>query len=141
MTTPREDIDRTIRRATIASVAIGVILSPIPLADELVFLPGAGVFAAKIARAHGLQLVDVPWRPIALTALAGLGARAAVNVTVSYIPFVAAAANAASAAALTRFFGGYVDVACQNTAQGRETKPLGWRDIVESIRPKATAAT
>ena len=140
MMTRRETIDRTIRRATMASVAIGVVLSPIPLADELVFLPGSGVLAAKIARAHGLQLVDVPWRPIALTALAGLGARAAVNVTVSYIPFVAAAANAASAAALTRFFGRYVDTACENAAQGRETQALGWRDIVDSLRPKAPAA-
>jgi hypothetical protein len=63
-------------------------------------------------------------------------------VTVSYIPFVAAAANAASAAALTRFFGRYVDTACENAAQGRETEALGWKEIVETIRPaKPTAPT
>jgi len=136
-----EEIERTIRRATIASIAIGIVLSPIPLADELVFLPGSGVLTARIARAHGLALKAVPWRPIALTALAGLGARAAINVTVSYIPFVAAAANAASAATLTRFFGRYVDTACENAAHGRETHALGWKDIVDTIRPAKASPT
>jgi uncharacterized protein (DUF697 family) len=143
MTNPRaEELDRTIRRATVASIAIGIVLSPIPLADELVFLPASGAFAAKIARMHDLQLTEVPWGPIARTALSGLAARAAINVTVSYIPFVAAAANAASAAALTQFFGRYVALACENTAAGKETLPLGWRDIVATLRPgKAAAAT
>jgi len=134
------DVARTIRRATIASIAVGVILSPIPLADELVLLPGYGVLTARIARAHGLSLAEVPWRPIAVTAVAGLGARAAVNVTVSYIPFVAAAANAASAVALTQFMGRYVDTACENASQGRATEALGWKEVVDRIRATRSGA-
>jgi hypothetical protein len=43
---------------------------------------------------------------------------------------------------LTRFFGRYVDTACENAAHGRETRALGWRDIVETIRPaKVSPAT
>ena len=94
----------------------------------------------RIARARGLGLDTVPWRPIAVTAVAGLGARAAVNLTVSYIPFVAAAANAASGVALTRFFGRFVDTACATARSGGETSPLGLRDIKDAIRPKRATA-
>jgi uncharacterized protein (DUF697 family) len=133
-------VARVIRRASIGAAAFGVILSPIPLADELVLLPAYAVLSARIARARGLELRAIPWRPIGLTALAGLGVRAAVNLTVSYIPFVAAAANAASAVALTQFFGRYVDAACQGALEGHVTHPLGWRKIVESIRPRPSRA-
>ncbi|MEO6420934.1 MAG: hypothetical protein ABIP39_16090 [Polyangiaceae bacterium] len=95
---------------------IGVVLSPIPLADELALLPVYGLMTSRIGTHHGLERSEVPWRPIALTAFAGLAARAAINLTVSFIPGVAAVANAASAAALTELFGRYVDTACQNPA-------------------------
>jgi len=131
---------RTMRRATVAAAACGVVLSPIPLADELVLLPAYGLLTATIARSRRLPLRDVPWRPIALTALAGLGARAAVNLTVAYIPVVAAAANAASAAALTGFFGRYVDAACAGAGEGRSTEALGWKEIAEALRPRPANA-
>lgn len=115
-------VARAIRGASIAAGALGVVLSPIPLADELALLPVYGVLTAKIARARGVRLQAVPWRPIALTTLAGLGARAAVNLTVSYIPFVAAAANAASGVALTRFLGRYVDAACDTARKGERPR-------------------
>jgi uncharacterized protein (DUF697 family) len=126
------DIERVIRRTTYVSAVLGVVLSPIPLADEIVLLPTYGVLAVKIGQAHGIPFGAMPWRPIALTALAGLGARAAVNITVSYIPFVAAAANAASAVALTTFFGRYVDGVCRDP---KEARALSMKDILESIRP------
>jgi hypothetical protein len=44
-------------------------------------------------------------------------ARATVNFGVSYVPFVAAAANAATAAALTGAFGAYADRACAHPAE------------------------
>jgi uncharacterized protein (DUF697 family) len=134
MLSPRQmepEVESVIRRATYASVVVGVILSPIPLADELVLLPAYGALAARIGRAHGIPLGSMPWRPIVLTALAGLGARAAINLTVSYIPFVAAAANAASAVMLTRIFGRYVDDACHAP---KSAQPLRWKDLVDSMR-------
>jgi uncharacterized protein (DUF697 family) len=131
------EIARVIRRTTYVSVVLGIVLSPIPLADEVVLLPTYGILAAKIGRSHGIPLGKMPWRPIALTALAGLGARAAINITVSYIPFVAAAANAASAAALTTLFGRFVDDACKDPSRAQ---PLSVKDILQSLRPKNNRA-
>src|ERR1019366_6955722 len=111
---PDANVDRLIRRASILSAALGVVLSPIPLADELLLLPIYGVMTARIARQRGLAAKGIPWRPVMATPAAGLAARAAVNVTVSYIPGVAAFANAVSAVALTQFFGRYVDGACKD---------------------------
>jgi uncharacterized protein (DUF697 family) len=136
-TEAEQAVARAIRSASITAAALGVVLSPIPLADEIALLPVYGVLTARIARSRGVELRAVPWKPIALTAIAGLGARAAVNLTVSYIPFVAAAANAVSGVALTRFFGRYVDAACETARSGGETTPLGVKDIAESLRRQA----
>jgi uncharacterized protein (DUF697 family) len=138
--TPTADVTAVIRRAAVIAAAVGVVLSPIPLADEIVLFPGYGLLTATLARSRGVALRRVPWRPIALTALAGLGARAAVNLTVSYIPFVAAVANAASAAALTTVLGRYVDAACVGAAEGRTVEALGWKDIVEALGVRPSPA-
>jgi len=135
------ELARLLRRASFTAGALGVVLSPIPLADELVLVPIYGVLTARIARSRGITMSAVPWRPIALTAFAGLAARAAVNLTVSYIPGVAAVANAASAVALTRFFGRYVDEACETASQGGETKPMGVKDFAEALRTRAEPTT
>ena len=129
----QEDVDRLIRRTSILTAALGVILSPIPLADELLLLPIYGVMTTRIGKVHGLAGRQIPWRPIAATAVAGLAARAAVNVTVSYIPGVAAAANAVSAVALTQYFGRYVDQACDHPEAARA---ISVQEILASIRPK-----
>jgi uncharacterized protein (DUF697 family) len=109
-------VRKTVNRTSMVTGAIGVVLSPIPLADELVFLPVCGVMAARIGSAHGLALKSVPWGPVAKTTLATLGARAALNVAVSYIPGVAAVANAVSAYAVTQVLGRYIDEACADPA-------------------------
>jgi len=114
-------------------MALAAVLSPLPLADELVFVPVYGVMAARIGKHHGLATRDVPWRPIVTTALAALGARAAVNVTVSYIPGVAAVANAISAATVTQILGAYVDAACDAPEHARA---MTMREIGERIREK-----
>ena len=59
--TPRADaatneVARAIRGASIAAAAIGVVLSPIPLADEIVLLPVYGFLTARIARSRGVRL-------------------------------------------------------------------------------------
>jgi uncharacterized protein (DUF697 family) len=124
-------VERLIRRTSILTAALGVVLSPLPLVDELFFLPIYGVLTSRIAKDHHLLFRQVPWKPICATALAGLAARAAVNLTVSYVPGVAAAASAASAVALTQFFGHYVDGAC---AHPNDAKPLGVQEVVNHIR-------
>jgi uncharacterized protein (DUF697 family) len=126
-------VERLIRRTSIATGVLGVVLSPIPLADELLLLPIYAFLSSRIGKDHELPARAMPWKPICATAIAGLAARAAINVTVSYIPGVAAAANAATAVALTQFFGRYVDEAC---AHPEDARPLGIEDIVERIRPK-----
>jgi uncharacterized protein (DUF697 family) len=112
------------------------VLSPIPLADELLLLPIYGVLTSRIAKKHELPAGKLPWKPICATAFAGLAARAAINITVSYIPGVAAAANAVSAVALTQFFGRYVDDAC---AKPGSTRTLSVAEILETLRPKKKA--
>ena len=116
MNTP---VQRIIDRSSCAAAGLGVVLSPLPFADEVLLLPLLGGMAFGIGRAHGRGWSELPWRAIARTAVAGLVARAAVNLAVSYIPFVAAAANAASAAALTGAFGAYADRACRDPAHAR----------------------
>jgi uncharacterized protein (DUF697 family) len=128
-------VERLIRRTSLLTAALGVVLSPIPLADELLLLPIYGVLTSRIAKKHALPIAQLPWKPICATAFAGLAARAAVNITVSYIPGVAAAANAASAVALTQFFGRYVDETCAKPAGAR---PLSVAEILNTLRPKKT---
>jgi len=125
-----------VKRNTVASAVIGAVLSPIPLIDEVVLIPFYLLMAKKIAGKHELGRGQVPWKPIARTTFNGLVARAAVNVTVSYIPGVAAAANAASAAALTALLGNYVDDACRDPAAAQ---PIGVKAIVGVLKERLTA--
>jgi uncharacterized protein (DUF697 family) len=124
-------VERLIRRTSLVAAGLGVVFSPIPLVDELLFVPVYGILASRIAKDHELTFRQVPWRPIAQTAVAGLAARAAVNLTVSYIPGLAAVANAVSALALTQFFGRYVDEAC---AHPSEARTLSVQEVVSHIR-------
>src|SRR3954466_12477110 len=102
---PSAGVRRVITRTSVVGFGLGVILSPIPLADELLLFPVYAVMTARIAKHHGLSFREIAWKPILSTAAAGLAARAAINVTVSFIPGVAAVANAVSAAALTQLMG------------------------------------
>jgi uncharacterized protein (DUF697 family) len=130
-------VDRMIRRTSFVTAALGVILSPIPLADELLLLPVYALLTTRIGREHGLGRQDIPWRPVAATAVAGLAARGAVNLSVSYIPGVAAVANAVSAVALTQFFGRYVDAACADPASARA---FSMQEVLATLRRPAQAA-
>ncbi len=107
-------VQRIVDRSSVVAGALGVLLSPFPLADEALLLPLLGTMTLRIGHAHGLGWKELPWRAMAKTAVGGLVARATLNLSVSYIPFVAAAANAASAATLTGAFGAYADRACDD---------------------------
>ena len=121
-----KQVKRVIWRTTIASGTLGVLLSPIPLADELLLVPIYGVMTARIARARGLGLTRVPWKPIGKAVLAGLAARAAANVSFALIPGVAAVANAVSAVALTKLLGDYADKTCRgDVAEVAPVAPAG----------------
>ena len=110
-------VQRIVDQSSVVAAGLGVILSPVPLADELLLFPLLGTMALRIGRVHGLGWRELPWKAIAKNAAGGLAARATVNLGVSYIPFVAAAANAASAAALTGAFGAYADRTCRDPAR------------------------
>jgi uncharacterized protein (DUF697 family) len=127
------DVEKTIHRTSIVAAVIGAVLSPIPLADEIVLMPVFAVLATTIGKQRGVEKGRMPWKPILGTAAAGLGARAAVNVSVSYIPGVAAVANAASAALLTELFGQYVDVAC---SAPEEARVLSMKQILEALKQR-----
>ncbi len=127
-------VKSVIMQTTLASAALGVILSPIPLADELLLVPIYGVMTARIGKLRGVGLTKVPWRPLGTAIVAGLGARAAANVGFAFIPGVAAVANAISAAALTKLLGEYADAAC------REGKAPPLPFFGKKAAPTATAA-
>ena len=138
---PSDDVRRVITRTSVIGFGLGVVLSPIPLADELLLLPVYAVMTTRIARHHGLTLRQIAWRPIMSTVAAGLAARAAINVTVSFIPGVAAVANAISAAALTQLMGRYVDAACIDPASAKALSPRAIIDVLRArLSRKATAA-
>ena len=109
-----KQVKSVIWQTTVASAALGVVLSPIPLADELLLVPIYGVMTARIGRARGVDLHRIPWKGIGTAVFAGLAARAAANVGFAFLPGVAAVANAISAAALTKLLGDYTDTAVQN---------------------------
>jgi uncharacterized protein (DUF697 family) len=111
-----KQVKRVIWQTTVTSAALGVVLSPIPLADELLLVPIYGVMTARIGKARGVGLRKVPWRPLGTAIVAGLAARAAANIGFAFIPGVAAVANAISAAALTKLLGEYADTAFRDGA-------------------------
>lgn len=114
--TPRAAI--VVRASGLGAAAIAIVLSPVPLADELVIGPGLLAIAAIIGRDRGLRLGELPWRTLAAAAVAGLGARAALNVAVATLPGVAAVVNAATAFALTRAYADWADRTCAAATVG-----------------------
>ncbi len=113
------EVERTIHRTSLVAAVIGAVLSPIPLADEIVLVPVFALLTRSVARRRGLAREKIPWRAIMGTQVAGLGARAVLNLSVSFIPGVAAVANATSAALLTEVVGAYVDSACEDPEAAR----------------------
>jgi uncharacterized protein (DUF697 family) len=126
-----EQVHKVVSRTSVVAGAIAAVLSPVPMADEIAFVPVLGIMASRIGKAHGLAARDIPWRPIAQTTLATLTARATINVAVAYIPGVAAVANAVTAFAMTRFLGGYIDGACANPAAAH---PLSMREVSDRLK-------
>ena len=114
--TPRAS--RIVRASGLGAAAIAAVLSPIPLADELVMGPGLLGVGAVVGLDRGLALRELPWRALAATAAAGLGARAALNLAVASFPGVAAVVNAATAFALTQAYAEWADRACAGATAG-----------------------
>ena len=127
------ELKSTVRRVSFVAAGLGAVLSPIPLIDELALFPLYGWLASRAGAAHGLSLAQIPWRPAARTAFNGLVARAGLNLAVSYIPGVAAVANAASAALLTELLGDWLDRACEHPDQA---KPWGVREVANLLSVK-----
>lgn len=121
---------RTIHRAAVAAAGISVVLSPLPLADELALLPLYALLTVRVARTRGRAVRDVPWRPLAKIAFVGLAIRGAVDVTTSGIPGVAAVVNATTAVALTKVYGACVDRVCREPA---EVTAVSMRDVLDAM--------
>lgn len=128
------NVKRTVRNTCIFSASVAVVLSPIPLADELVLLPTYGVLAARIAKHHEIAPRSLPWKDIVKTSAAALAARAAINLSVAYLPGVAAVANATSAVVLTTFLGNYMDALCTDPSAPRA---LSIQEIAAIFKAKA----
>lgn len=130
----RDGATRAIRGASKAAAGISVVLSPIPLADELALVPVYLWLTLRIARARGKSSREVPWGPLAKVAVVGLVVRGAVDATVATIPGIAAVINASTAIALTQIYGSCADHICR----GPTTRDaLGWRDVLEALRARS----
>jgi len=127
---PLPEVQRTIHRTSAVAAVIGAVLSPIPLADEVVLLPLFLVLTRSIARIREVPRAQIPWGAILGTGVAGLGARAAINLTVGFIPGVAAVANATSAALLTELVGAYADAACTDPQGARVLSMKQWGEAL-----------
>ena len=130
------EVKRTVRNTTIFAAGIAVLLSPIPLADELVFLPTYGLMARNIARHHAIAARSLPWKSIMTTVGGALAARAAVNLSVAALPGVSAAANATSAVFLTTLLGNYVDAICTNPSAPRA---MSMREVLAQLKARVMA--
>ena len=129
----KSHVEKIVDRASAVAAGVGVVLSPIPFADEAVLMPVLGVMTVKIGQVHGLRWKELPWKPLAKTALGGMVARATVNLGLSYVPFVAAVTNAASAVTLTGAFGAYADRACADPGNAHAETLEGFKVDVRDI--------
>ncbi|MEO8874973.1 MAG: hypothetical protein ABI461_05250 [Polyangiaceae bacterium] len=130
------EVQRTVRNTCIFSAGIAVVLSPIPLADELVLFPTFGVMASRIAKHHDIATRSLPWKSILTTVGGALLARATVNLAVAALPGVSAAANATSAALLTTLLGNYIDAICTDPTAPRA---LTMHEILNQMKARIRA--
>jgi uncharacterized protein (DUF697 family) len=114
----RPDVRRSVHRASAIAAGLGIVLSPVPLLDELALIPLYAWLTRRIARAHGLARGATPWRNIAASVTAGLLARGVVDLAVP-VPVAAAAWDATTAAALTEVLGVHIDVTCRAPENAR----------------------
>lgn len=134
----KDEVRALVHRTSVVSAGLGVLLSPIPLLDELALFPVYGVLCTRIARWHSLRWGQVPWRPILKSTTVGLVARAAVNVVFVAVPGVAAVTSAASAAALTEILGEYIDGVCTDPATART---LTVREVIAMLKKSVASKT
>jgi Cu2+-exporting ATPase len=136
--TPKEQGTHIVNTTAAFAAGLGAVLSPIPLADEIALMPIYAAMAVRIGKAHGIEPGNLPWKPILTTAGTGLAARAAINLSVSFVPGVAAVANAVSAAALTEIVGRYTEAACEKPHEMPEA--MGAKDIAHRLKTRVEHA-
>ena len=128
-----DEVTAVVHKTSMVSAAIGVVLSPVPLLDELALIPLYAAMTKRIARVHAVE--RVPWKPIAKSTAVGLVARGFVNALFAVLPGVSTAVDAATAAALTEILGAYVDETCREPARART---LRVREVVSMLRDAAS---
>jgi len=132
----KAEVRRTVRNTCIFSASVAIVLSPIPLADEIVFFPTFGLMARRIAKHHDIAARTLPWKSILTTVGGALAARATVNLVVAALPGVSAAANATSAVFLTTLLGNYIDAICTDPTAPRA---LTMQEILTQLRARVRA--
>lgn len=110
------DVERWVDRTSLVAGAVAVVLSPIPLADEVVMVPLLGALSWRIGVSHGLSARELPWAKLGAAAVAGLAARAVAGLAFALVPGVSAVTNALSAVALTRGFAVTAEGICAGAA-------------------------
>jgi len=109
---------RLTHRFTAGVAAVGFVVEPIPLLDEMLMIPMQYVLAGSIARARGEKLSSVPWARASLIIWGGVGLRSVSELLFSLVPVVGPASNAALALVTTEVLGHYVDGALARKKAG-----------------------
>ena len=122
---------RYVQGTSVGAAVVAAILSPIPLADEVLLFPSLLGLGVAIGRDRGLPWRSLPWWPMSATAAKGLAARAFLNLAVAYLPGVAAVTNASTGFVLTRVYGAWADAAC---ADPEHARPPHRDDFVSALR-------
>ena len=110
-----------------------VVLSPIPMADEIALVPVYAWLTLRVARARRKRARELPWSPLAKTMLAGLLVRGGIDATVATVPGVAAVVNATTAVALTQIYGACVDHVCRGSYV---PTTFGPRQVLDALRAR-----
>jgi uncharacterized protein (DUF697 family) len=134
-----DDVRALVHKNSIAAATIGVVLSPIPLLDEIVLVPLIARMTRRIAKLHAVA--KVPWGPVLKSTAVGLVARGLVVIPFIPVPGVSTAVDAASAAALTEILGEYVDTVCRDPGTAHVLKVREVADMIQrAVRKKVPKA-
>ncbi len=103
--TKRSKCGAVIHGASAASVAVGMGLSQIPLADSAVLTPIQISMITAIGKIYGLQLTETMCESVLATQLSSMAGKALAKVLIQWIPGVGNIINGMVAASITEGIG------------------------------------
>jgi uncharacterized protein (DUF697 family) len=105
---------RIANRYSGVSAVAAFITQPVPALDELIVVPIHYVLCVRIARARGVRVLKLPWKPIKKIIWYGAAARLVANFSLGLVPVVGMFSNAITAIALTEYLARYLDEAIEH---------------------------